>query len=109
MKTQNTPLANEIQKLSGLYLTAFKPSNLLRADTSTEIGIKGGYVELFNKIHSLISVCQSALLSQDAIQHPHTNEDLANLLELTADLLPLNEAEYLDRMRDLVPNEKKKN
>lgn len=108
MKTQNTPLANELRELTKDYLTTLRPYKWDNEKTEIPIVIEGGYTGLSYKIQSLIAVCQSAILSQESHEQTHSDLDLVNVLGLAHDLLPQPEMEYLDKMRALFPNEIKK-
>jgi hypothetical protein len=105
MKTQNTPTAKQFQDLTTKYLDTLKQDPNDKTQSLLEIEITGGYFELAIRAKSIIAVCQSALMSQDFKSEYHTHLDLTNVLELANQMIPLNEAEYLDQMRALASNE----
>lgn len=104
---------NEIKKITELQelaLAGFKticPDKNRKGMYNTQIDVEG-YLDLLFTIANLIKVSIMALDVDDPfsklIPNPPTN--IKNLLEIALQLLPYEEAEFLDKSRELFLNEK---
>lgn len=104
MKKTENALLEEIQKLTQQELNYSRDLSLGAEFFSLAIPIKG-YEHLFFMIDSLLSVCQRALVGEYTPEGREANLDIATTLELVQGLMPQGEGQYLDRMRELCPEE----
>ncbi|TWP29921.1 hypothetical protein ETU09_02765 [Apibacter muscae] len=59
------------------------------------------YRQLGFTLHSILRVCQSAILAKEYNIHLHTDLDIYNLLSLMEKLIPDSELEFLDEVYSL--------
>lgn len=66
------------------------------------------YLSLFITLRSTLNVCILALEEQidSTLDIKNIKEDLKTVLEFAKNLIPLEEFDYLDKMRELFPPEK---
>jgi hypothetical protein len=66
------------------------------------------YLSLYSTVSDLMKLCTVALLTEEPYVSPlvgNPNIDLANIMELTLQLLPKAEPEFLDEVRTLLQKE----
>ncbi|WP_299135195.1 hypothetical protein [uncultured Tenacibaculum sp.] len=90
----------QLKELKNRYFTAFKDVKHSENTTFT-VKLEHNYTNLLNLAHSLINVSQSAIEGLHENELPHCNSfDIVNVLQLTKQLLPFSEAEFLDQIND---------
>lgn len=69
------------------------------------------YMELFGTLKSILNVCVLALEEQQdlTLDIKDKKSDVKSVLEFAKNLIPLEEAIYLDKMRELLLSEQEKN
>ncbi len=91
---------DQLKELKNRYFTTFNDANHSRNAAYT-VTLEHSYSNLLNLVQSLINVSQSAIEGLHENELPHCNSfDIVNVLQLTKQLLPFSEAEFLDQIND---------
>lgn len=102
METNETKTLKELQELAGKGFKTLRPDMHKKGLYNVEIGVEG-YLDLLFTVANLIKVSIMALDTDEPfsahIQDPPTN--ITNMLEIALQLLPYEEAEFLDKSREL--------
>lgn len=104
MKAEKSTTKEALQELAQRYLK--KNTTETSSESSVTIPLQmDSYLDRTLAVSSLINLCIWALQSEER-QDPDCFEDTAtcvgSVLHITLQLLPHDEAEYLDRVRELV-------
>lgn len=92
----------QLKELKNKYFTAFNGANYSEKATFT-VKLESNYTNLLSLAQSLINVSQNAIEGLHEHELPHCNGfDVVNVLELTKQLLPFSEAEFLDQINGKV-------
>lgn len=107
MNAQNEKLQS-IEKLTKNSLTTIQKNTWGEDAILTTVPVAGGYNGMFLTAHSLINVCRAAIEAKEGVEQDVSLLDISNTLELATEFIPLEGAEYLDKMRAEFDNKPKK-
>jgi hypothetical protein len=103
METNETKTLKELQGMAGKGFKTLRPDMHKKGLYNVEIDVEG-YLDLLFTVANLIKVSIMALDTEEPfsahIQNPPTN--IRNMLEIALQLLPYEEAEFLDKSRELL-------
>jgi hypothetical protein len=102
METIDNYKISELQELAGKKFKTLRPTKHKRGLYNVEIDVEG-YLDLFFTIANLIKVSIMSLDTDEPFsnQIPNPPTNIANMLEIALQLLPYEEAEFLDEARKL--------
>lgn len=102
METNETKTLKELQELAEKGFKTLRPAMHKKGLYNVEIDVEG-YLDLLFTVANLIKVSIMALDTDEPfsnhISNPPTN--ITNMLEIALQLLPYEEAEFLDKSREL--------
>jgi hypothetical protein len=103
METNEIKTLKELRELSGRSFKTLRPKKQKKGLYTIELSVEG-YLDLLFTVANLIKVSILALDSDETcsnqVQNPPTN--ITNILEIALQLLPYDEAEFLDQSRELL-------
>ena len=109
MKTNEIKTLEELRELTGNCFKTLRPDKHKKGSYTIELNVDG-YLDLLFTIANLIKVSILALDSDETcsseVQNPPIN--ITNMLEIALQLLPYDEAEFLDQSRELLLKKKEK-
>jgi glycine cleavage system regulatory protein len=97
-KIKTTP---ELQELVASSFTTLRPNKHNKDSYKVELEVEG-YLNLLFTVSNLLKVSIMALDSEDlfSAHAPSPQTHIRNMLEIALQLLPLDEAEFLDKIRE---------
>ena len=106
METNVTKTLKELRKLSGRGFKTLRPSHHKKGLYTVDICVEG-YLDLLFTVANLIKVSILALDSDETCskQVPVPPTNIKNMLEIALQLLPYEEAEFLDKSKELLLKE----
>lgn len=110
METNETKTLKELRELSGRSFKTLRPNNHKKGLYTIDLDVEG-YLDLLFTVANLIKVSILALDSDESCssQVPDPATNIKNMLEIALQLLPYEEAEFLDQSRELLLKENENN
>lgn len=108
MQTNSDKTLKELQALAKEHLQMLGPHNTYTGRFSVNYLYVNGYRELFFTLRALMNVCIMALENEDYSNSPLMQQPglhIQTVLELASKMMPFEEGELLDGMRQLLLDE----
>jgi hypothetical protein len=103
METNETEEQKELQELARNGFKTLRPAIYKKEMYNVEIEVEG-YLDLLFTVANLIKVSIMALDTDEPFSNliPNPPTNIRNMLEIALQLLPFEEAEFLDKSRNLL-------
>ncbi|WP_413999142.1 hypothetical protein ACMDB5_00800 [Flavobacterium sp. W1B] len=103
MQTNETEDLKEFQELAKNGFKTLQPAMHKKEMYNVEIGVEG-YLDLLFTVANLIKVSIMTLDTDEPFSNliPNPPTNIRSMLEIALQLLPFEEAEFLDKSRDLL-------
>jgi hypothetical protein len=107
MEPNETKTLKDLQELAGKGFRTLRPTKNKRVMYKAEIEVEG-YLDLLFTVANLIKVSIIALDADEPFSYhiPNPPTNITNMLEIALQLLPYDEAEFLDKSMILLLKEK---
>lgn len=101
MDTTEMKVALELQELVASSFTTLRPNKHKKDSYKVELEVEG-YLNLLFTVSNLLKVSIMALDAEDLFSGhmPNPQAHIRNMLEIALQLLPFEEAEFLDKLRN---------
>lgn len=101
MDTAKIKTIPELQELATSSFTTLRPNKHKKDSYKVELEVEG-YLNLLFTVSNLLKVSIMALDAEDLFSGhmPNPQTHIRNMLEIALQLLPLEEAEFLDKLRE---------